>query len=186
MQSDVLSRTGRIPRMIIDHEIIPAHKDLDDSTYGGVKGKKKLLTEYLAAWACLQNDDAGYVKNEIQEKYEEDLHKWLVEHEGILVGEVIPVVIEFLRNNPAHREIGNYDYILVDEYQDLNKSEQEFIRLIRGNANIVIVGDDDQSIYGFKYAHPEGIREVEKLFGPYQDTPFELCRRCPENYKNGL
>lgn len=184
MQSDVLSRTGRIPRMIIDHEIIPAHKDLDDGTFGGIKDKKKLLASYLAAWACLQNDEVGYVKDEIQEKYEKDLQTWLIDHEGILVGEVIPIVIQFLRNNPVHREIGNYEYILVDEYQDLNKSEQEFIKLIRGDANIAIVGDDDQSIYAFKFAHPEGIREVDKLFGAYQDIPFELCRRCPQKITN--
>lgn len=180
MQSEVLVRTGRVPRMIIDHEILPAHRDLNDKDFGSVKEKKELLASYLAAWACLQNDDPGFAKNEIQEAYEKELINWLVEHEGILVGEVIPVVLEFLRNNPAHQEIGNYDYILVDEYQDLNKSEQEFIRLIRGKANLAIVGDDDQSIYGFKYAHPEGIRDIGNLFGKFEDTPFELCRRCPQ------
>src|SRR5690606_32603391 len=43
----------------------------------------------------------------------------------------------------------------------------------------VIVGDDDQSIYGFKYAHPEGIRTIDVLHGEFTDIPFEQCRRCP-------
>ena len=70
---------------------------------------------------------------------------------------------------------------MVDEYQDLNKSEQEFIKLVRGDAaSLVIVGDDDQSIYGFKFAHPDGIRSVDQLHGAYTDVPFNQCRRCPK------
>lgn len=92
---------------------------------------------------------------------------------------MIPIVIEYLRNNPATKHIEAYEYLLVDEFQDLNKSEQEFIRLIRGNSNLVIVGDDDQSIYGFKFAHPQGIQEIDDLYGKYDDVPFDVCRRCP-------
>jgi superfamily I DNA/RNA helicase len=180
MQADVLERTGRKPRMVIEHEIAPALRDIDRPEFEGVKEKKKLLDSYLAAWACLQTDTPGFVKDKAQELFENDFIGWLSEHEGILVGEVVPVAIDFLRNNPASHEIGKYKAILVDEYQDLNRSEQEFIRLIRGNADIVIVGDDDQSIYGFKFAHPEGIQEIDKLHGDFEDIPFNECRRCPK------
>jgi len=180
MNADVLERTGRRPRMVIDHEIAPALRDIESSNYPTIKEKKYLLDSYLAAWARLQSETPGFVKDKIQESFEKDLIGWLTQHGGILVGEVIPVAIEFLRNNPASPEIGKYQYILIDEYQDLNRSEQEFIRLIRGNADIVIVGDDDQSIYGFKFAHPEGIREVENLHGKLDDIPFNECWRCPK------
>jgi len=180
MQADVLERTGRKPRMVIEHEIAPALRDIDKPEFEGVKEKKKLLDAYLAAWACLQTDTPGFVKDKTQEAFENDFIAWLSEHEGILVGEVVPVAIDFLRNNPASQEIGKYKAILVDEYQDLNRSEQEFIRLIRGDSDIVIVGDDDQSIYGFKFAHPEGIQEIDKLHGDFEDIPFNECRRCPK------
>jgi superfamily I DNA/RNA helicase len=180
MQTDVLERTGRKPRMVIEHEIAPALRDIDRPVFEGVKEKKKLLESYLAAWACLQTDTPGFVKDKTQELFESDFITWLSEHEGILVGEVVPIAIDFLRNNPASIEIGKYKVILVDEYQDLNRSEQEFIRLIRGGADIVIVGDDDQSIYGFKYAHPQGIQEIDKLHGDFEDIPFYECRRCPK------
>lgn len=180
MQADVLERTGRKPRMVIEHEIAPALRDIDKPEFEGVKEKKKLLDSYLAAWACLQTDTPGFVKDKTQEAFENDFIAWLSEHEGILVGEVVPVAIDFLRNNPASQEIGKYKAILVDEYQDLNRSEQEFIRLIRGDSDIVIVGDDDQSIYGFKFAHPEGIQEIDKLHGDFEDIPFNECRRCPK------
>lgn len=180
MQAAVLERTGRKPRMVIEHEITPALRDIDNPDYEGLREKKKLLDSYLAAWACLQSDTPGFVKDGIQESFETDLISWLTEHQGILVGEVIPVAIDFLRNNPASQEIGKYQAILVDEYQDLNRSEQEFIRLIRGDSDIVIVGDDDQSIYGFKFAHPQGIQEIDKLHGEFDDVQFNECRRCPK------
>jgi len=180
MQIDVLQKTGRNPRMVIDHEINPALKDIEKEEFGGLREKRKLVDSYLAAWACLQSDDPGFTKSKIQADFEKDFLNWLIEHEGLLVGEVIPVAIDFLRNNPASKEIGKYKVILVDEYQDLNRSEQEFIRLIRGNAEIVIVGDDDQSIYGFKFAHPAGIQELDQLHGEYEDITFDVCRRCPQ------
>jgi superfamily I DNA/RNA helicase len=52
-----------------------------------------------------------------------------------------------------------FDHILVDEYQDLNKAEQGVIDLLGDTAEVCIVGDDDQSLYSFKHAHPAGIRE---------------------------
>ena len=179
MNEGVLEQTNRYPRMVIDHEQQPILRDIDREEFGGVREKKKLLDGYLAGWARLQQDEAGFVQTELDENFKTDLVNWFDFHSGILVGEVIPIVIDYLRNNPATEHIEQYDYILVDEFQDLNKSEQEFIRLIRGNSNLVIVGDDDQSIYGFKFAHPQGIQQVETLFGKYDDVPFDVCRRCP-------
>ncbi len=179
MREGVLEQTGRNPRMIIEHEQKPILRDLDRPEFGGVRDKEKLLNGYLAAWARLQQDEPGFEQTQIDEDFRTDLLSWFNDHSGILVGEVIPIVIDFLRNNPAVPFIGEYEYILVDEFQDLNKSEQEFIRLIRGDSNLVIVGDDDQSIYGFKFAHPQGIQQIDELFGEYDDVPFDVCRRCP-------
>jgi superfamily I DNA/RNA helicase len=179
MRESVLEQTERIPRMIIDHEQKPILRDLDRDEFGQVKDKGNLLSAYLAAWARLQHDEPGFEQTQLDRDFSNDLLNWFNYHEGILVGEVIPIVIDFLRNNPAVSFIGEYEHILVDEFQDLNKSEQEFVRLIRGNSNLVIVGDDDQSIYGFKFAHPQGIQQIEKLFGKYEDIPFDICRRCP-------
>jgi len=72
-----------------------------------------------------------------------------------------------------------FAHILVDEYQDLNRAEQGVIDLLGGNADICIVGDDDQSIYSFKHAHPEGIRDWLILNAGADDRTLEECRRCP-------
>lgn len=49
-----------------------------------------------------------------------------------------------------------YKYILIDEYQDTNGSQEEILRLLAAPENeIMVVGDDDQSIYGFRGSKPE-------------------------------
>ncbi|MGV7222184.1 MAG: UvrD-helicase domain-containing protein [Nitrospinales bacterium] len=179
MRADIIEKTHRTPRMILEHEMKGGLHDLGKEKYGTITERKILRDSYLAAWATLQIDEAGFTKEQKQIDFESDVTGWMKQHSGMLIGEVIPEVIKYLKFNPASDAIGAYDVILVDEYQDLNKAEQEFIKLIRGDASIVIVGDDDQSIYKFKYAHPAGIQTIEQLHGKYTDIPFEQCRRCP-------
>lgn len=59
-----------------------------------------------------------------------------------------------------------YRLILVDEYQDTNRMQDVFLNKLRGhNTQLVIVGDDDQSIYGFRGAEVENIRKYDNLKG---------------------
>ena len=58
-----------------------------------------------------------------------------------------------------------YDYILIDEFQDINKAQYECIRLMaEPKNNIFAVGDDDQSIYGFRGASPQFMLDFEKYY----------------------
>ena len=58
-----------------------------------------------------------------------------------------------------------YRYILVDEFQDINKVQFEVIKLIASpNNNIFVVGDEDQSIYGFRGSRPDFLLEFEDYF----------------------
>ncbi|MCT0212744.1 MULTISPECIES: UvrD-helicase domain-containing protein [unclassified Synechococcus] len=170
----------RRPRIIIEHELSPAFRDIQIPDGHDVRKKKELVASFVSGWATLQSDQPGYARDLDEQEFEDALVSWLKEHGALLVGEVIPLALRYLRNNPASPEIGKYQAILVDEYQDLNKSEQEFIRLFRGGSDIVIVGDDDQSIYSFKFAHPEGIRSIDVTFGDFTDVTFDTIRRCPK------
>jgi superfamily I DNA/RNA helicase len=67
----------------------------------------------------------------------------------------------------ASKEIsGLYDHVLVDEFQDTNGSQMELLRrLMPGERpNVFCVGDDAQSIYGFRGARIENVRDFEKVF----------------------
>ena len=62
----------------------------------------------------------------------------------------------------------NFQYILVDEYQDTNSAQNEIVKILGSffdNPNIFCVGDDDQSIYRFQGASLENILEFEKKYG---------------------
>jgi len=70
-------------------------------------------------------------------------------------------------------------YLLVDEYQDLNRCDLAVVAAI-GNrgTEIYVAGDDDQSIYGFRKAHPAGIRRFIIDYNGARDMALSICKRC--------
>lgn len=63
-----------------------------------------------------------------------------------------------------------FEYVLVDEFQDINKLQFEIVKMISvPQNNLFIVGDDDQSIYGFRGSHPELMFEFEEYYEDYEE-----------------
>ena len=174
----VLGVTGRVPRPLNAFELEPLIYDLKEA-HGGKKRVDKLIKAYEAAWARLQHEQPGYARLEEDEAFQSDLLQWLQFHKAMLIGEVIPELHRYLHRNPGADERSEYSHILVDEFQDLNRAEQDVIRLLSDAADVCIVGDDDQSIYSFKYAHPEGIQEWLGANTRADDFSLNQCRRCP-------
>jgi ATP-dependent DNA helicase UvrD/PcrA len=174
----VLQVVGRKPRPLNQFEIEPFLYDLS-TTFGNKRARKKRIRAYEAAWARLQHETPGYAQNPADAAFEAALVNWLTFHEGMLIGEIIPYVYRYLKDNPAAPERNLYDFVLVDEYQDLNKAEQGVVDLLCDAANLCIVGDDDQSLYSFKFAHPAGIREFPTTHHPTTEHQIIECRRCP-------
>ncbi len=177
-RQQVLEAIGRIPRPLNNFEMEPLLYDLPNS-FGNKKKRAERIRAYEAAWARLQHEQPINAATRQDNAFEMLLRDWLQFHKGMLIGEIIPYVYTYLRDNPSAPERELYDYVLVDEYQDLNKAEQAVIDLLCANANLLIVGDDDQSLYSFKYAHPAGIREFPKSHIETIDYEILECRRCP-------
>jgi superfamily I DNA/RNA helicase len=177
-RNHVLQATGRTPRPLNDFEIKPLEADMS-AAHGGVRKVRKLIKAYEAAWARLQHDEPGFEQSVEDEQFALNLVAWLVFHRAMLIGELIPQLHHYLLSNPAAPERNEHSHILVDEFQDLNKAEQGVIDLISQNAEVCIVGDDDQSIYSFKHAHPEGIRDWIANRPEADDLSLIDCRRCP-------
>lgn len=76
--------------------------------------------------------------------------------------------------------VGVPKYIIVDEYQDLNPCDLAVIQGLVKSAGgeLYAAGDDDQSIYGFRYADPQGIREFGKWYSGAQELELAECKRC--------
>jgi len=96
-------------------------------------------------------------------------------------GELLLRSLELLRDNPrllAHyRE--RFAHLLVDEFQDTNTLQYAWLKLLAGEHNgLTVVGDDDQSIYGWRGARVENIRRFE------QEFPGTRTVRLEQNYRS--
>ena len=92
---------------------------------------------------------------------------------------VLPV--EILKATPHVLEgyRRRFRFLLVDEYQDTNHAQFEFVRLLGGErGNVMVVGDDDQSIYGWRGADIKNILDFEKTW------PAARVVRLEENYRS--
>lgn len=175
---NVLAVTGRVARPLNRFEMEPLLYDLPNS-FGKKRAREKRIRAYEAAWARLQHDQPGFAQAAADVDFQNVLVAWLLFHKGMLIGEIIPELYRYLRNNPAAPERSLYDHVLVDEYQDLNKAEQAVVDLLSTNAALCVVGDDDQSLYSFKHAHPEGIRRFPQTHLDCAEHALLDCYRCP-------
>jgi superfamily I DNA/RNA helicase/RecB family exonuclease len=79
------------------------------------------------------------------------------------------------------RERAAYDVVLVDEYQDTDPAQEHLLRqLAGGGADLIVVGDPDQSIYGFRGADVGGILEFPRRFRTVtgEEAPVVSLRTC--------
>jgi DNA helicase II / ATP-dependent DNA helicase PcrA len=71
------------------------------------------------------------------------------------------------------------EHLIVDEYQDLNPVDQRFVdQLIAGRVVVFVAGDDDQSIYSFRYASPAGIETFTQRYAAAGSHTLTDCFRC--------
>ncbi|RYF45521.1 MAG: ATP-dependent helicase, partial [Cytophagaceae bacterium] len=177
-RNHVLAATGRVPRPLNKFEAQAMVYDLM-AAHGGKKLVEAKRQAYEAAWARLNNQMPGYAPSPQDTAFQADLLEWMRFHAAMLIGEVIPELYNYLSTNPLAAERSEFSQILVDEFQDLNKAEQGIIELLSSAADVCIVGDDDQSIYSFKHAHPEGIRDWLLANVGATDLGLADCQRCP-------
>ena len=107
------------------------------------------------------------------------IRAWLQRHGGMLVGEVVYLSTTALQSGDIPN--GIFDHVVVDEYQDLTAAEQELVELVwSGQGSLVVMGDNNQSIYGFRFNHPDGIDEFASRWEGEGavDLTFAENRRC--------
>jgi DNA helicase II / ATP-dependent DNA helicase PcrA len=135
--------------MSVDDAVSKMYSDYDDCI-GDIKIVQKEYTEYKLRNNCLDYDD-------------------------------LLIYLKLALDNQEVREkiSSRYRYIMVDEFQDTNRVQADIVELLsKGNGNIMAVGDDAQSIYGFRGANHHNILEFPNR--------FPGCRviKLEENYRS--
>ena len=84
----------------------------------------------------------------------------------MLIGELVPLTLRYLKDNPLSPVRPTYDHVVVDEYQDHNRAEQDLLDTLASRGSLTIVGDEDQSIYSFKHANRESLLSIPRTLEP--------------------
>ena len=90
--------------------------------------------------------------------------------------------VELLREHPNVRAAWNsrFQYLMGDEFQDTNHAQEELVRLLAGpRKNVCVVGDEDQSIYGWRGARAGNLKRFTEV-----DFPGAKIIRLEENYRS--
>ena len=117
---------------------------------------------------------------EVYKEYQAQLRK----NNALDFDDLIMKTVELFRNNPdvldSYQE--RFRYIMVDEYQDTNLSQFQFVSLLASKyQNLCVVGDDDQSIYKFRGANIENILGFERVFADTKVIRLEQNYRSTQN-----
>jgi len=125
--------------------------------------------------------DAKSVEADLQAQVYDRYQKFLLDANAMDFGDLLVNAVRVLREFPDVLEYyrRTLHYILVDEFQDTNTVQYMFIRLLaEPRRNLFVVGDDDQSIYGFRGATISNILEFEK------DFPNTKVVKLEQNYRS--
>ena len=154
----------------------------DYATESDLKGIRSMITyiknRMLTEEEIKQLDEEMDVRiSEIYKSYNEELHAGnLMDYDDQMI-----YAYNILRKSPETLQCfqDQYRYICVDEAQDTSKIQHEIIRLLAGRRdNLFMVGDEDQSIYGFRAAYPEALLSFEK------DHPGARVLLMEENFRS--
>ncbi len=131
----------------------------------------------------VQSQTNGFENEKIAEIYDLYLEK-LIDNNAVDFNDLIllPIVL-FKKNKKILSSYQNlWKYILVDEFQDTNSSQFELISLLgSGHKNITVVGDDDQSIYGWRGANIDNIlTNFKKVFPKATEIKLEKNYRSTQ------
>ncbi len=128
----------------------------------------------------------------IYERYQSKL----LESNALDFDDLLLEAVRLLAHDAPTREKANrrYEFLMVDEYQDTNRSQYELMRLlagthpsgsvvpagtsVKGPGNVAVVGDEDQSIYGWRGANIRNILDFER------DFPGAITIRLEQNYRS--
>lgn len=145
----------------------------------GVRLVNRARDEMASNWESLEENEDPNLPEEVRNRFAGawEQHRRVFGYS--LLSELPFRLLRALEDHEA-LDLGQWDFLVVDEYQDLNQCDLSVLKQItyRGRT-LVAAGDDDQSIYSFRRAHPIGIRRfVEDDYPGASDYSLSISQRC--------
>jgi DNA helicase-2/ATP-dependent DNA helicase PcrA len=163
-------------KRVMDRLNIPQKRWHPEAVRAAVSGAKNQLV-HAEEYARLAADAFTQVVADIYPQYQAALREQnAFDFDDLLVKPVelflrVPEILHVYRQR--------FQFVLVDEYQDTNHAQYKFLELLaREHGNLMVVGDDDQSIYGWRGADIRNILDFEK------DFPNTRIIRLEQNYRS--
>lgn len=165
---------GEELRMLLPHEVDAMIYDVLQE----FPAVAALYNDFYETKQALRHHEAGHSEHLL---LWQAARRWLLRHKAHLVSDLPRLLLERLMGGDFPEQ--GYDYVIVDEFQDLTPGEQELMfRLRRPGAQLVALGDPRQSIYTFRGNDRQGLAKIETLVGDgaaVTDVPITECQRCP-------
>jgi DNA helicase-2/ATP-dependent DNA helicase PcrA len=166
---------GVIKRLMEKHRI--STKEFAPKAISGEIGSAKNALVEVGEYETLARTPLAQAAAKVYRDLEETLRA----ANAVSFDDLLVLPVKMLRANEELREklARRFKHVLVDEYQDTNRAQYEFVRLIGGgHGNVCVVGDDDQAIYGWRGADIRNILDFER------DFPSAQVVRLEENYRS--
>lgn len=150
--------------------------------------ESEMVSEILTEISCVKSERINIASYKAvscpQETFRliyKGYEQMLIKRRLIDYDDMILMCYELLKQREDYRNAwqNKYRYILIDEFQDINKAQFDTIKLIAGNnANLFVVGDDDQSIYGFRGSRPDIMLGLSESYNEVVKINLNINYRC--------
>ena len=152
-------------RLIKDlmYDIDPDHGLKPDTILWKISDAKNRLHGPAQFGTFMKGDVIGELAARVYPEYQKSLKSY----NAVDFDDLIMLVVRLFNEHPEVQETyrDRFRYIMVDEYQDTNAAQFDLMRRLAGKwNNFCVVGDDDQSIYGWRGAEPGNILDFERHF----------------------
>ena len=183
----------KILKEILKEEMGESYDVSDLKKVHGAISRYKNTILYEHGVATLQTPEVAMANAEFADaeryaRYYAEYQKRLRESNAMDFDDLLFNTVLLLQKVPnlAKQLAERFQYVVVDEYQDTNDVQYELLKLlINENKNVTVVGDDDQSIYGWRGANIKIIRNFHRDFAPVTIVKLERNYRSTANIVKG-
>ncbi len=161
-------------------------REIDQESYDNDETLSSVINQ-LGVMSSDMIEIGNYYSRDMSEQDFEKLYqtyKSYKEERGLLdFDDMVTECYRLLVNRPdiLERVRCLYPFIMVDEYQDTNRIQYEILKMLaHPRDNLYVVGDDDQSVYGFRGARPDIIFKFEQEFSGAEVVHLSSNFRCPK------